>query len=177
MSLIKKIIQLSVGFALIILAVFLIVVPELAVEYIAAIIFITLFIGGIRYLAQYFSMARYMVGGRTIFYTGLIMLDLSLISWSLIVKSQLYIMLYLVGIYVFYGVVQLLHSFETKRNENSAWKIIFINAVINLLIALTCLCFAGSLEIMVYVYGAGVIYTGLTRIVSIFRKEEQVVIQ
>ena len=177
MSIGQKIIQLGIGVAILLGAIFLILIPDESVEVLAGLLAIMLFIAGIQYMVLYFTMARHMVGGRNIFYTGLIILDLSFIGGSILTKDQQYMLLYFVGMQAFYGVIQLLRAFENKRYENAAWRMKCFNAVISLLIAVTCLFFIKSTDTMIIIYGIGMVHTALTRILSALKREEPAVIQ
>ena len=177
MNVIKKISEILIGLAILFAAVSLILEPKDAAEVIGAIIGITLFVIGIRYLIFYSTMARHMVGGRMIFYTGLIILDLSLLSTVILQKSHRYILLYLVAVYAFYGVVQLLRSFEGKKHENPSWKFKFLFAVVDLVICVACIFFIRSESTMSVIYAIGLVPTGVSRIVEAFKREETVGIQ
>ena len=175
---IKKTIIQSVISALILLgAIVLVLFPEDAIEIIASALMIMLLVIGVHYMIFYATLARFMVGGRMIFYIGLIVLDLAIFSGTLLSKSDRYILLYLIGMNAFYGVVQLLHALQDKKFASKEWKFKFLNAMINLLTSLCCIIFIRSGNIVVYIFAAGLVHTALTNLVSVLRNEEAVVIQ
>ena len=177
MGLMKKIIQIIIAIGILLVALILILAPKGALETVAAIISLLLFVAGVRYMVMYFTLARHMVGGRALFYIGLIMLDVSILSGLVLQKSQRLILLYLVGMHAFYGVVQLLRAFEAKKYETSAWRFKLLNALVNLAISVACIFFIRQENTMALIFAAGLIHTAIVRVIAAFRKEEEVVIQ
>ena len=177
MGMTKKIIQIIISVGILLIALTLILVPEGSLEIVATILCLLLFVAGIRYMAIYFIMARHMVGGRALFYTGLIILDLSFLCSVVLQKSDRLLLLYLVGMHAFYGVVQMLRAFEAKKYETSAWRVKMMNAVINLLICAACIFFIRQESAMTLIFAGGLIHTAVVRVIAAFRREEDVVIQ
>ena len=103
------------GALLLILALLVLFVPEDAYLIILLFFAVTMLIDGIRNLVYYFTMARNMVGGLTIFYRGVLTLDLALFTLSLPGLPELYISLYIVGSYAFLGIVDILRALEAKK--------------------------------------------------------------
>ena len=173
----KKIIQILIAVGIFLVALILILAPEGALEIVATILCILLLAAGIRYLVIFFLMARYMVGGRTIFFTGLILLDMSFLCGVVLERSHKLLLLYLVGMHAFYGVVQLLRALEEKKYETAAWKFKLLTASVNLVISVACIFFIRQESTMALIFAGGLIYTAIVRIIEAFRKEEEVVIQ
>jgi len=177
MNIRKTIIQSTLSVLILLGALTLALFPDDAIEIIATALSLMLFIISIRYLIYYFTMGRFMVGGRMILYLGMIILDLSIFSVTLLSKSDRFILLYLIGVNAFYGAVQLLHAFQGRGYGGREWRFKMINGVINLLISVCCIIFIRSGNIVVYIFAAGLVHTALVNILSMLRKEGSAAIQ
>ena len=177
MNVTKKIIQIVISAGILLVALVLVLAPKEALALVGNILCLLLFAVGIRYLLLYFLMARHMVGGRSLFYTGLIILDLSFLCSVVLMRSYRLLLLYLVGMHAFYGVVQLLRALEAKKYENTAWRFKLLNALINLGISVACIFFIRQESTMALIFAAGLVYTAIVRVVTAFRKEEEIIIQ
>ena len=176
MKITKTIVQTTISAFILLGAILLILFPSDAIQLIAEIVVITLLVIGIRYLIYYAAIGRFMVGGRMIFYIGLIILDLSIFSVTLLYKSDRFILLYLIIMNAVYGVIQLLHALQGRKYSSKGWKIKMINGIINLTITLCCIIFIGSGNIVVYIYAAGLVHTALINLYSVFQKDEEPVV-
>ena len=137
----------------------------------------TLIVSGIRSLIYYFSMARHMVGGRTVLYRAVIILDIGLFTTSLTNVPLYFMVLYLAGMHGFAGAIDILRALESRKLQTKSWKLTLSQGIINMGIAGVCLTFIGTMEISVLVYGLGLIYSGVMRVIQAFRKTEVIYIQ
>ena len=137
---------------------------------IIAIVGLGLVLRGAKFLIQYFSLGRHMVGGRRILFYGIIALDLGLFAYAISDLPPVYLMLYLLVGHLFSGVVDVLRALEVKRMESGRWRLNLANGIANILLALACLFCLRSVELLVYIYTAGLAYTACLRIASGFRK-------
>lgn len=169
MTTFQRIRSIVAGLVMIVAALIVIFEPEIGI-FVAAIIFsVYLLVYGIRRLIYFFTMARHMVGGRTMLYLGVVILDLAIFTLSLMDAANVYIMIYLIAIHGFSGVVDILRAFEARKYHNH-WKMNFLRGIGNLLIAIACGVFIGSPETAAVIFGAGLIYSGIMRIVSALRR-------
>ena len=125
----------------------------------------------------YFRMARHMVGGKMILFKGVIILDFALYTSSLMDASKLFMLLYLIVIYAFSGVIEILRAMEAKSTVDGPWKMKFCHGVINILIALSCLFFIRQMQIALIIYCIGLIYSAVIWIISAFRKTTFILIE
>ena len=169
--------SILVGIAMILVAFVLLLYPHDGLTLVLGFLSLVLIAMGIRQMIQYFTMARYMVGGKMTFYLGLIILDFGFISASMINQSKIYILIYLIGINGFYGVISTLRSFEAKRHGVNTWWIKLTNGIISLVVVVTCFFFIKNPDNLVRIYAIGLTISGLYRIATIFRKEEVVYVQ
>ncbi len=158
----------------------LIYLPEDGSGLVLMILSFSLVIYGIRTLNYYFSMARHMVEGRGILYLGIIILDLGIFSVTVADNSDFFVIVYLLTIYLFGGIVDILRAFEAKNLSASSWKFKLSSGIVNIIIALIALIsstFFKSPRVLVYIYCAGLVYSAIARIITVFRKSAIVYIQ
>ena len=177
MSKVQKFRSILIGILTILGSVILIAFPDQGFIITAAILSVSLFIYGIRKLIEYCTMARHMVGGRIILYLSIILLDFGMFTMTLTKIPKIYIVLYLLAIYAFSGVIDILRSLEAKKYQNPSWRLNLISGIINIVVAILCVVFIGSTRAIVYLYCAGLIYSAIVRIITAFRKTAIVYIQ
>ena len=170
MSGVQRIKDILIGILIILGAVILIAFPKEGFIITAAILSLSLFIYGIKTLIYYFTMARHMVGGRIMLYLAVVVLDLGMFTMMLTNIPKIYIVLYLLVIYAFAGVVDILRALEAKKYQTSSWKLSLISGIISVVVAVLCVVFIGSTNMIVYFYSAGLIYSAIVRIVTACRK-------
>lgn len=170
MSGVQRIKDILIGILIILGAVILIAFPKEGFIITAAILSLSLFIYGIKTLIYYFTMARHMVGGRIMLYLAVVVLDLGMFTMMLTNIPKIYIVLYLLVIYAFAGVVDILRALEAKKYQASSWKLSLISGIISVVVAILCVVFIGSTNMIVYFYSAGLIYSAIVRIVTACRK-------
>ena len=173
----KMVVQSTLSGFILLGALILVLFPEDAIETIAGVMSIIMFVIGLMYMYYYVSLGRFMVGGRMIFYIGLILLDFAIMSGTLIYKSDRYLLLYLIVMNAFYGVIQILHARQGKKYGSKGWRFKLFNGIVNLLISLCCIIFITSGNNVVYIFAAGLVHTALVNFVSGVQKEEPAVIQ
>ena len=122
---------------------------------------ITLLLYGLRCLVFYFTMARFMVDGKRIFYLGAIALDFGIVA------------LYLLGAHAFSGAVSILRALEARKLEAPDWKLKLPVGIVNIGFAAAALVFGlllGNMRDLTWIYAAGLIYSALENLISAFRK-------
>lgn len=178
MSSIQRIRGVLSGILMILLSVVIIVFPaDLSFEIIAVILSVSLIALGIRELVFFFQLARHMVGGRSLFYLGVVILDLGIFTSTLTDIPNTYLMLYIVATHGFCGVIGILRALEAKRLDSPSWKFDVSRGGVDLLVAILCVVFLKQIAVLVCIYGGGLLYSGITRIISSLRKTEIVYIQ
>ena len=143
----------------------------------ALILSFTLIVRGGWMLIYYFTMARNMVGGRSLLYIGIIITDLGIFTLSLTEIPHFYLMMYLFATHAFGGVIDILRSLEAKRLDSPSWKLNLSKGIVNTAVALLSVVFLRRIGVLVYLYCAGLIYSAVVRIISAFRKTEIVYVQ
>ena len=137
----------------------------------------TMLFAGVRSLVYYFTMARHMVGGRTVLYRAVIVLEIGLFSFSLTNIPFVFVILYLAAIHGFSGFVDIMRAREARILQAGSWKLNFSTGLINVIMAVLCLIFLGTPTVAVEIYAFGLIYSAVIRIIQAFRKTAVVYIQ
>ena len=173
----QRIKNVLIGILIILGAVILIAFPEEGIIITASILSLSLFVYGIKTLIYYITMTRHMVGGRIMLYLAVVVLDLGMFTMMLTNIPKMYIALYLVVVYAFSGAIDILRALEARQYHPPSWRFSLISGIINVVIAILCIVFIGSTNMIVYLYSAGLIYSAIARIVTAFRKTAIVYIQ
>ncbi len=134
------------------------------------ILIIMLLFNGVRRLFYYFTMARYKVGGITVFYKGMLMVDAGVFALTLDDLPRAYGMLYLIFMIVISGAIDVLQANQARRFEAGKWKYQFIYGAIKVAIGLSCFFFLNSIKGLTYIYCLGMLHSGISRIITSFRK-------
>lgn len=134
-------------------------------------------IGGIGKLIYYFTMARFMVGGKSSLYWGVLQIDFAALSLSLTELPRVYILIYLAVLHGFSGLVEILRANETMSVGSSSYKLKLLHGLVNIGLALSCIVFIKKADTAVIIYSAGLIYTAVLRVISAFRRSLPVYIQ
>lgn len=136
-------------------------------------------IRGMRTMYYYLTMARFMVGGKNVLYRSLILLDLGTVAGSLVEHEMIYAVIYLAFLHFSAGVISAFRANES-RNYGSRWRLKMAYGVTNILISIAVIAGAAVFKqplVMIYIYGAGLMYSGVLRIASAFRRTSIVFIQ
>ncbi len=132
---------------------------------------------GIGTLVYFFTMARYMVGGKAILYKGVILVDFAVLTLSLTDVPKVYILIYLAVIHGFSGIVEILRAGETRRSGSRNFKLKLFHGILNIAMALCCIIFVNKTNTAVFVYCLGLFYSGMIRVITAFRRTTFVYIQ
>ena len=138
---------------------------------------LTLILSGLRSLVYFFTMAKHMVGGRSVLYRAVIVLDIGLFTLSLTDIPLIFVVLYLAAMHGFAGFVDIMRAREAKKLRAGSWKLNLSHGIINVIMAVLCLIFLGTEAVAAEIYALGLMYSGLIRIIQAFRRTAVVYIQ
>ncbi len=180
MTLFQRIKSILGAFLMIISSILIIFLPSVGFVYVVIILSISLVLYGIRTLVYYRTMARHMVGGRGILYIGVIILDLGIFTLTIVDNPTSFVVAYLLTIHLFAGLVGILRALESKRISAPSWKFKLSTGIVNIVVAIAAFVFGTvhrSLEVLSIIYGLGLFYSAITRIITAFRKTAVAYIQ
>ena len=158
-------------------AVAMMMVPEYGFILIAALVGLMLMFKGIGYIFYYITHANHMVGGKRILLIGLLLFDSGVFASALADQAQAILVIYVVACHLIAAVLNIVRTVGNKRDGNPGWKIDLAQFFGNITLVALCLIFIKHVEIPVYIYCAGVIYTSILNIISSFRRTAIVYIQ
>ena len=172
MNSIQRIKKFLSGLAMLLGSLLLIVEPEEGYYIIAFLLSISLLLTGVRALVYYFTMARNMVGGKSILYRALILTDLGIFTLTTITIPKIYLICHLLISHAFSGLVDMLKAIEDKKLQASSWRMSFIYGLGNLLTAVAAfVCVLNqSTELVVDIYCISLAYSGMMQMAASFRK-------
>ena len=127
---------------------------------------------GINKLVYYFTMARFMVGGKSILYTALVLTDLGIFTMTATTIPKIYLICHLLISHGFSGLVDMLKAVEDKRVQASSWRMSFLYGLGNLVCAVasfSCVL-SDSTYLVTYIYCAGLAYSAIMQMASACRK-------
>ena len=111
----QKITTISMALLSITIAVIMLFLPDIGYMFILLIVSLALVVAGIRGLYNYFTLSRFMVGGKRSLYMGIFFLDMGIFTSTLYDLPKTYILIYLAIIHGFSGLVEVLRVYETKK--------------------------------------------------------------
>lgn len=176
----RRVLNVITGLIILLVGASIIINPRGGLSIAALILSLTFTFRGIGRLWYYFSMARYMVGGKMMLYIGMLYLEIGIFTSALRDNPQIYIIMYLMIVQAFTGIVDILRGVEARRLGTATWKYRILYGTTNLAISGVLLAaglFGGDIRPAMYVYGAGLIYSACIRIGNAFRKQAIVYIQ
>ena len=154
--------------------------PEYGFYIVALIVSVSLLLYALRCLLYYFTMARHMVGGKSVLFKGIILLDLAVFTISMVDNPQFFIILYLLGIHAVSGVLGILRALEARRYHAPAWRRSLISGIANLTVAVLAVVagfFHLSTTDLVYIYAACLFVSACDQLITAFQKTAIVYIQ
>ena len=180
MTNIQRIEKILAGLFMLACCVLMVYKPDVGFYVVALILSLMLLIYALRCILYYFTMGRHMVGGKSILFRGIIVLDLAVFTISMVDDPKMYIILYLLGIHAFAGLTDVLRALEARRYGAPAWRWTMVLGIGNFMIAVLAVIaglFFADTKDLVYLYAACLFYSACMQIASAFRKTAIVYIQ
>ncbi len=172
----KRVREIFIGMLMIAAAVLIMHSPRNGYPLIITALAVWFVIRGIYFLIYFFTMSRFMVGGRVSLYMAIFLIDLGALAGSLTDVPHYYILLYLIGLHAFSGLVEIVRALEQRRVGAPSYRLKLTHGALDLLMALICIIFIRHLGTAVLIYGVGLIYSAILRIVSACRKNKYIYI-
>lgn len=176
----KRVFTVLKGLIMLAFAAALVLLPKYALNLILGTISIGMTVEGFRTLWYYLTMARFMVGGKSVLFRAIIFLDLGILSTSLTEAPGAAVILYLAAINGFNGAVDVLRAREQKTEGSPHWKFTGIHGAVDIILAaavVVCGLFLRMPQAAVYIYTAGLVSSAVMTIISAFRRTAIVYIQ
>ena len=158
-------------------ALFLMIIPEIAFLLIAAFVGLWLTFYGLKYLIYYMTHAQHMVGGKWFLLLGLLMFDMGMFATLLIDQAQMIMIIYVVAAHFVAAVLNFARAYSNKGDGNPGWKIDLAQGIGNISQVVLCLVFINYVEVPVFIYCSGVIYSSILNIITACKKTAIVYVQ
>ena len=169
----RRVINIIEGLIMFSFGALLVAFPSKSVDAVLSLIGLGMSLRGIRALIYYFSMARNMVGGKSVLYRGIIFLDAGVLTSSLADAPALSVIIYIAIITAFTGVVSVLRAIESRAAGSQKWMVSMIIGMINIMMSaavIVCGFVLRMPEAAIYVYAIGLFTSSIGRIASAFRR-------
>lgn len=177
MNLVQRVRSIVVGIIMIAISVLMFAFPGEGYIFAILLLSASLIVFGIRNLIYFFSMARHMVGGRSLLYLAVITIDIGVFTLSLSNVSKVIIVLYLFGSHIFTGGIDIMRALESKKLHAPHWRFRLTYGIINIAVGFVCIIFIQNIEVAVFIYSAGLVFSAISRIISAFRRTAVVYVQ
>lgn len=177
MGKIRRIWNVLFAFIMITGGILLIFLQDLGFEMIALGITIFLTFRGLKFIIYYFSMARHMVGGKTMLLIGVFLLDFGIFTSAVLDEPKMLVIIYLMAGHLFNGGVNAIKAVREKKEKTGTWKRDITESIVHLILAFLCIFFIGNTEVLVIIFSLGLFYSAVERIISSFRRTAIVYIQ
>lgn len=179
MGLLERIENVIFGLVMVYLAVELAFEPE---SYLVIIVLLSAMMtwSGIKTLYFYFTMSRFMVGGRMMLYKGVLFIDIAVFTLSLVAYGgpyRAFILMYLIIYHMFNGGIDVARALEARGGGARKWKAKLTFGVLNVLLAIICIIFFNNMEVAIIIYCVGLGISGVSKIISAFERTDVVYIQ
>ena len=150
--------------------------PDSAIVLVAFVLGIWLLASGLKSLVYYFTMARHMVGGLRLLFIALITIDIGGFVLLFIYQPKISIVLYLVGYNMFTAIIGIVRVVESKMVD-SHWKASLFHSIVNIALAIACIAFINSDQVVIAVFCIGLFYQACVRFVRAIRPTEIIYIK
>lgn len=169
MSGVRRITDILVAILMVGSAVLMLVDTENGYYLAVGVLMVGLLVLGIQQIFYYFFMARHMVGGISLFYKGIFLLDAGLFALCLDSMPTVVTMVFLLAVFGFTGAVGVLRGLEMK-NIGAPWKFKFATGVAEVLIAIGCVVFMDSSSLFSCVFAIGLLGMAVEKTINAFSK-------
>ncbi len=176
MTNLQRIANLCLSLLMIACGTTLLLQPQSGLVVVACVLGIALVLYGIEKLVYYITMARHMTGGLSVLFIAVIATDIGIFAAAVISSPQLAIALYLISYNLLAGVLSIARGVESKL-FGSPWVMHVVFGLIDIALAILCVSFIDSDEILIWVFCFGLFYSACVRLVSVFRPTEIIYIQ
>ena len=177
MSKLRRVWNIISAIILMLSGIVLIVVPDAGMTIIAFGLSVFLIARGLKFIIYYFSMARLMVGGKSMLLIGVFLFDFGIFTLTVLNYPRLIVIIYLLGGHIFNGIVNIVKSIREKKEKAGSWKRDLAEGLVHVILASICIIYIGNIEVLVIIYSLGLFYSALTRISAALRRTAIVYIQ
>ena len=128
---------------------------------------IVMLINGIRFIVFYFTMARFMTGGRGMLYRGILYTDLALYTLSLNSVPVNYIMTYVTAILIIAGAINLFQAFDILK-LGGFWQFKLVQGIVTIGLAFYGFTHLHQPMVLSGICAIALIYDAIMQVIAVF---------
>ena len=161
MTRVRRLGNIGIGLLTIIAALLILIKGTEGFQYVILIISITFIVSGLHQIFYYFTMARKMVGGKSILVRGFLTLDVGVFLITKVDNPAAFIILYILGCHLLAGIIDVLRILEDRRMGVSVWGFNLFYGIANIalvIVCMVCVLGIGNVLLVTYLYGAWLLF-------------------
>lgn len=155
----------------------IVLMPDMALEFLALGISITLTYYGAKFLIYYLTHAQHMVGGKWFLLIGLILFDMGVFAIAIYDQAKIITVIYVIGTHLVSGILSMIRVAGNKKDNNPGWKTDLVQGIASISQVILCIIFINSVTIISISYAIYTIYYATMMVISAFKKTAIVYVQ
>lgn len=149
---------------------------EIAYYIILFIMILVLMFHGVRLIYFYLTMARFMTGGRSMLYRGILFIELGIVTGSLHSVPTEYIMAYFSAVMLFAGAIDVFGAYDAFKIKGR-WVMKLIQGLVTIAFGIYSFMHLNEPKVVVVVFCINLFYSAIMRIISAFTPTTIITIQ
>ena len=177
MTKVRRIFKIIGAVLLIHIALFLMLIPQIALQLIAVMFSVILIFYGLKFILFYLSHASHMVYGKWFILLGLLLFDIGVFASLMQNQSKLITIVYIAGAHLVGAILRLIRAVGNKKDNNPGWIIDCMQSIGNFIQVAVCIIFSQYVEVPVFIYCSGLIYSAILQIIQACKRTAIVYVQ
>lgn len=173
----RRIIKIIGAVVLIHIALFLMLIPYVAFQLIGMMFSIMLIFYGLKFILFYITHASHMVNGKWFLVLGLVLFDVGVFASLMQNQSKLLMIIYIAGAHLIGAILRLIRAVGNKKDNNPGWIIDCMQSIGNFIQVAVCIIFSQYVEVPVFIYCSGLIYSAILSIIQACKRTAIVYVQ
>ena len=177
MSKARRIFKIIGAVVIIQIALILMLIPDIAFRLIGVIFALMLIFYGLKFIIFYITHASHMVNGKWFLVLGLILFDVGVFASLMDDPPKLFIITYVAGAHLIGAILRLIRAVGNKKDNNPGWIIDCMQSLGNFIQVAVCIIFSQFVEVPVFIYCSGLIYSSILQIIQACKRTAIVYVQ
>ena len=133
---------------------------------------IALLVMGFSQLIYFFTMARHKVGGLTVLYKSIFLIDMGILIMSYKDSPKKIVMIYLIVLIGIQAAIDIMNAIKGIKIKSDAWKTKLLKGLLSVAVIITCICNINSTETAAIIFAIGLIIEAIAGIVQCFKNTQ-----
>ena len=177
MTKVRRVFKIIGAVMLIHIALFLMLIPQIALQLIAVMFSVILIFYGLKFILFYITHASHMVGGKWFLLFGLLLFDVGVFASLMQNQSKLLTIAYIAGAHLVGAILRLIRAVGNKKDNNPGWIIDCMQSIGNFIQVAVCIIFSQYVVVPVFIYCSGLIYSAILQIIQACKRTAIVYVQ